>query len=101
MVLASAGLATLAVVVQLVTGCSRAFSRPNHGASETKCNPRRQTPEECSRTLQPTAPDSGGVFKNTGSATEFAQASNERDRTKHPETPQKACTSLKTTSQKS
>jgi hypothetical protein len=53
MVLASAGLATLAVVVWLVNGLFTlgAFSRPNHGASETKCNPRHQTPEECSRTL--------------------------------------------------
>jgi hypothetical protein len=77
MVLASAGLATLAVVVWLVNGLFTlgAFSRPNHGASETKCN--------------------------TGSVTELVQASNERDRTKYPETPQKACTRLKATSQKS
>jgi hypothetical protein len=50
---ASAGLAALAVVVQLVTGCADQERFRGRTTEQVKqaCDPQRQTPEECSRTL--------------------------------------------------
>jgi hypothetical protein len=50
---ASAGLAALAIVVQLVTGCSDQERFRGRTTEQVKqaCDPQRQTPEECSRTL--------------------------------------------------
>jgi hypothetical protein len=49
----SAGLAALAVIVQLVTGCSdqERFRGRNTEQVKQACDPQRQTPEECARTL--------------------------------------------------
>ena len=50
---ASDGLAALAVVVQLVAGCSDQERFRGRTTEQVKqaCDPQRQTPEECSRTL--------------------------------------------------
>jgi hypothetical protein len=50
---AGAGLAALAIVVQLVTGCADQgrFRGRNTEQVKQACDPQRQTPEECSRTL--------------------------------------------------
>jgi hypothetical protein len=48
----SAGLAALAVIVLLVTGCSdQERFRGTTEQIKQACDPQRQTPEECSRTL--------------------------------------------------
>jgi hypothetical protein len=49
----SAGLAALAVIVQLVTGCSdhERFRGRTTEQIKQACDPQRQTPEECARTL--------------------------------------------------
>jgi hypothetical protein len=50
---ASAGLAALAIIVQLVTGCSDQERFRGRTTEQVKqaCDPQHQTPEECSRTL--------------------------------------------------
>jgi hypothetical protein len=50
---AGACLAALAVVLQLVTGCSDQERFRGRTTEQVKqaCDPQRQTPEECSRTL--------------------------------------------------
>jgi hypothetical protein len=50
---ASAGLAALAVVAQFVTGCADQERFRGRTTEQVKqaCDPQRQTPEECSRTL--------------------------------------------------
>jgi len=50
---ASAGLVSLAIVVQLVAGCSDQERFRGRTTEQVKhaCDPLRQTPEECSRTL--------------------------------------------------
>jgi hypothetical protein len=47
------GLAVLAIVVQLVAGCSDQERFRGRTTEQVKqaCDPQRQTPEECSRTL--------------------------------------------------
>jgi hypothetical protein len=50
---ADAGLAALAIVLQLVVGCSDQERFRGRTTEQVKqaCDPQRQTPEECSRTL--------------------------------------------------
>jgi hypothetical protein len=47
------GLAVLAIIVQLVTGCSDQERFRGRTTEQVKqaCDPQRQTPVECSRTL--------------------------------------------------